>query len=139
MKEVMAQLIFGAVPERHPSLQFVLVESGIGWMAAVTTYMDHWWSDHHEWFDPQVPEKPSTYVHRQFWGVFEDDKPGILTLPMLNPDHLMWGNDYPHTEGVWPYSVQQMEKDLAALDRDTQRKLTRGNAAGLYGLVAAAV
>jgi predicted TIM-barrel fold metal-dependent hydrolase len=134
LMEVLSQLIFGAVAERHPRLSLVLVEGNVGWIASVVTYMDHWWGDHREWLEPRLAEKPSTYVHRQVWAVFEDDRPGILTLPLLNADHLMWGNDYPHTEGVWPYSVKQMEHDLAGLDVEVQRKLTRDNAARLYGL-----
>jgi len=25
---------------------------------------------------------------------------------MIGIDNLMWGSDYPHTEGVWPYSQE---------------------------------
>jgi predicted TIM-barrel fold metal-dependent hydrolase len=132
--ETVAQLVFGGVLDRHPRLRVVLVESGIGWLASVMTYMDHWWGAHRNWLDPRLPEKPSTYVHRQVWATFEDDRSGLLTLPMLNEDHLMWGNDYPHTEGVWPNSVGSLERDLTGLTPAQQRKVTRTNAADLYGI-----
>jgi predicted TIM-barrel fold metal-dependent hydrolase len=132
--ETVAQLVFGGILERHPRLKVVIVESGIGWLASVNTYMDHWWGAHRRWLKPELPLPPSEYVHRQVWATFEDDRPGLLTLPMLNPERLMWGNDYPHTEGVWPNSVASLERDLTGLSEEDQRRVTRTNAAELYGI-----
>src|SRR5207253_3025466 len=84
------ELLWGGVPARHPKLRFVMTEGGIGWIAFVLRFMDHWWEDHHLWQEPKLDQPPSTYFHRQFWATFEDDRPGILTLPLLNDDHLLW-------------------------------------------------
>jgi predicted TIM-barrel fold metal-dependent hydrolase len=127
-------LIAAAIPQRHPRLRFVMVEGGIGWIAPVLRLMDHWWEDHHEWIQPHLDETPSFYFKRQFWATFEDDRPGLMTRHLLNIDHLMWGSDYPHSEGTFPYSRQQIAKDFADIPAEETDKLVRRNAASLYGI-----
>lgn len=134
LHQVLSQIVFGGIADRHPDLRIVLVESGLGWIASAVTYMDHWWSDHRAWLDPELSLPPSEYVHRQVWATFEDDRAGILTMPMLNVDHVMWGNDYPHTEGLWPDSRNELAKVLDGLSHEDQKKVTRTNAQRLYGL-----
>src|SRR5262249_39564330 len=91
------------VTASYPKLRFVIVEGGIGWIAAVTRLMDHWWEDHHHWLEPRLEEPPSFYARRHFYHTFEDDKAGLMHLPMLNADGLMWGSDYPHRRNVPPF------------------------------------
>ncbi len=129
-----ASLISSGVAASYPKLRFVIVEGGIGWIAAVTRLMDHWWEDHHHWLEPKLEEKPSFYARRQFYHTFEDDKAGLMHLPMLNADGLMWGSDYPHTEGTFPHSREQIAKDFADLSADLKRRIVRDNAARLYGI-----
>ncbi len=130
----MVNLISGAVPQSYPRLRFVLVEGGIGWIAPVLRLMDHFWEDHHYWMEPRLTEPPSFYFKRQFWATFEDDRPGLLTRDLINPDHLMWGSDYPHSEGTFPFSRDRIAADFAGIEPVQTRKLVRDNAASLYGL-----
>ena len=130
----MADLIWSAVPQRYPGLRFVLAEGGIGWIASVLTYMDHWWQDHRRWMEPRLDEAPSFYFRRQFWATFEDDRAGILTRELLGVDRLMWGADYPHTEGTFPRSQEQIARDFAGVPDDEVYRMVAGNAARLYGL-----
>jgi predicted TIM-barrel fold metal-dependent hydrolase len=129
-----ASLISSGVAASYPRLRFVIVEGGIGWIAAVTRLMDHWWEDHHHWIEPKLEEKPGFYARRQFYHTFEDDKAGLMHLPLLNGDGLMWGSDYPHTEGTFPHSREQIAKDFADLPAEVKRKIVRDNAARLYGI-----
>ncbi len=129
-----ASLISSGVAASYPRLRFVIVEGGIGWVAAVTRLMDHWWEDHHHWLEPKLEQPPSFYARRQFYHTFEDDKAGLMHLPMLSADGLMWGSDYPHTEGTFPHSKEQVAKDFACLSADIRRKIVRDNAARLYGI-----
>ncbi len=43
----LTSLIASGVPQAFPRLKIVIVEGGIGWIAAVIHTMDHWWEDHH--------------------------------------------------------------------------------------------
>ena len=130
----MADLIWGAVPQRYPQLRFVVVEGGIGWVASLLGFMDHWWNDHRHWMEPQLDEAPSTYFKRQFWATFEDDRAGILTRELVGVDRLMWGSDYPHTEGTFPYSQEQIMRDFMGVPEAEAYQMVTGNAAQLYGL-----
>lgn len=130
-----SDLIWAAIPQRYPKLRFVLVEGGIGWIASLLGFMDHWWTDHRQWMEPRLDEKPSTYFHRQFWATFEDDRAGLLTRELLNVDHLMWGADYPHTEGTFPHSREQVAKIFAGIPEGDVYKMVAGNAAQLYNVV----
>lgn len=131
----MADLIWGAVPQRYPKLRFVIVEGGIGWIASLLGFMDHWWHDHHRWMEPKLDEAPSTYFFkRQFWATFEDDRAGILTRELIGVDRLMWGSDYPHTEGTFPYSQEQIMKDFMGVPEGEVHQMVAGNADRLYGL-----
>jgi predicted TIM-barrel fold metal-dependent hydrolase len=130
----MADLIWGAVPQRYPQLRFVVVEGGVGWVASLLGFMDHWWNDHRHWMEPKLDEAPSTYFKRQFWATFEDDRAGILTRELVGVDRLMWGSDYPHTEGTFPYSQEQIMRDFMGVPEAEVYQMVTGNAAQLYGL-----
>ena len=130
----LTSMISSGVPQAYPRLRFILVEGGIGWIAAVINTMDHWWDDHHRWLQPRLDEKPSFYCHRQFYFTFENDRAGLLTRELLNVDHLMWGSDYPHTEGTFPRSRRQITTDLRDLSREEVTRITVSNCASLYGL-----
>ena len=130
----LTDLILSGVPQAYPKLRFVLAEGGIGWIPAVMRLNDHWWEDHRHWMKPELKEAPSAYFQRQFWATFEDDRAGILTRGLMNIDHLMWGSDYPHPEGVFPFSREQITKDFADVPEVETLKMVGDNAASLYGI-----
>jgi predicted TIM-barrel fold metal-dependent hydrolase len=102
--------------------------------AILVRLLDHFWEDHRGWMEPRLHEPPSFYFHRQFYSTFEDDRAGLLTRELLNTDHLMWGSDYPHSEGTFPHSLEQVRKDFAGIPADLTRKLLKDNAASLYNI-----
>jgi predicted TIM-barrel fold metal-dependent hydrolase len=134
MGNVALALIFGGVTEAHPNLQFLLVEGGIGWVAFLLDYMDHNYAAHHRWIEPKMSFKPSDYWSRQFHATFEDDRAGVLTLPMIDPSTLMWGSDYPHTEGVFPESQDSVDRNFQGLPESTRHQIVFTNAKELYGI-----
>jgi hypothetical protein len=48
-------------------------------------------------------------------------------------ERLMWGQDYPHSEGTYPYSREALRASMAAIDDDERRRLLAGTAAEVYG------
>jgi hypothetical protein len=44
----------------------------------------------------------------------------------------MWGSDYPHTEGTFPFSIQRIRQDFADVPESEVRMMVRDNAARLY-------
>lgn len=133
MYETLMHLVWGGAPMRFPKLKWCLVEGGIGWIGAVLEFMDHWWHDHKGWMQPKLPELPSHYFHRQFYATFENDRSGVLTREITGVDNLMWGSDYPHTEGVWPFSRRQVAENFAQIPPADTRRMVHDNAVRLYG------
>ena len=45
----------------------------------------------------------------------------------------MWGSDYPHPEGIWPFTKDQMYQTFQGLPEDEVAAMLGGNAAEFYG------
>jgi predicted TIM-barrel fold metal-dependent hydrolase len=53
---------------------------------------------------------------------------------LIGVDRLMWGSYYPHTEGTFPHSREQVAKDFAGIPQEEIRMMVADNAAGLHGV-----
>lgn len=131
-----AELIWSGVPQRYPRLRFIVAEGGIAYVATELSFMDHWWKDHHRWMEPKLEEAPSFYFNRQFWLTYEEERAGLVLVRegLLPVDCVMWGSDYPHTEGTFPHSREHIAKDFAGFPEEITRKIVAENAARLYNL-----
>ena len=47
---------------------------------------------------------------------------------------IMWGSDYPHPEGSWPVTREQMQETFRGLPEDEIAAMLGGNAARFYGI-----
>ncbi|HAM46721.1 MAG TPA: hypothetical protein DCO73_03180 [Alphaproteobacteria bacterium] len=130
MLTVLAGVIFGGALERHGDLKVVIGESGIGWIPYVLERMDYEWEDQ---FKDVVPRPPSEYWYGQMFATFQLDRTGIENLHRIGVNNVMWGNDFPHPDGVWPDSQDLLSEQFAGIDAATVRKVTYENAARLYG------
>ena len=45
----------------------------------------------------------------------------------------MWGSDYPHREGTYPYSKESLRLSFAGWDEPTLRRIFAENVARVYG------
>lgn len=133
LNEPMQLVIWGGAPVRFPKMRWSIVEGGIGWIAAALELMDHWWADHKGWMKPRLEQPPSEYFRQNFFATFEDDRAGVLTRELIGVDTLMWGADYPHTEGVWPFSKKSIASNFAGCPEDETHRIVCTNAANLYG------
>ena len=133
MANIIMELIYGGVPEAHPTLKFVIGESGIGWIPYVLDHMDLEWED--QFRDLTLTMKPSLYWQRQFFATYQSDPIGIRLLDILGEDTIMWGSDFPHPDGVWPDSKEFIDRELKDVAPATRHKIICGNAARLYGFL----
>ena len=128
--------------ERHPKLKILIAESGVGWVPWVVEELDyrHWrlWEAADYWDDkggiPHNKEKPSDLFKRQVYGTFQQSPTAMRLLEFWGPDNLLWATDYPHPDSIWPNSKKIMMETMGHLPVETIRKLTRDNAAKLYGI-----
>jgi predicted TIM-barrel fold metal-dependent hydrolase len=146
-------MILGGVFERHPNLRMLLSEATAGWVVDELKVMD-----------TVVRGKLTSSIKSEIGlaGIDLSDQRGDLDrLPseyfaehcFLNTgawhedwsrrradgyditNNMIWGNDYPHPEGTWPTSVEQLRDTFTRLDVPIEdiRKILGGNAARLYG------
>jgi predicted TIM-barrel fold metal-dependent hydrolase len=161
----LAQLIFGGVFHRFPSLKYVLTEQrtefapdlirhldtaydagtrgdrlgGGLYPAAPFLYVD---SDIDP--DPQsgeaLPQPPSFYWNQNC----------ILSGSFMAPyevgyrhqvglSNLLWGTDYPHLEGTWPETRESIRHTFNAVPEDEARLILGETAAAVYGFDRAAL
>ena len=137
-------LIFGGVLERHPNLKVVLTEQGLAWIPRGLETLD--------WFYRRMTLKeaaeakffgavaagmsmtPTEYFHRNFWVGASFLRPSESPLRHdVGVDRIMWGADYPHSEGSWPYTTEALRAAFGGVPEDEVRRMVETNAAALYG------
>ena len=131
--EYLAAMVFSGALERYPGLKFVLGECGVGWIPYVLVRMDQ---EYEEYFSHlNLPLKPSEYWRRQGYTTFQNEDLTAEIIARAGEDNVMWGSDYPHSDGLWPDSLKIIDESLGLLDERVQRKITCENAGRLYGLL----
>ncbi len=127
-------LICQGVAHRFPRLKFVLAEWEAGWIAHWLERLDHAFYRARFATPQELDLKPSEYWRRQFYATFEDDRIGVITRDSIGTHSLLWANDYPHHDSIWPHSQEVMEDIFHDVPEDERRAMTVDNAAELYKL-----
>ena len=131
---IIAGMMGSGVFERYPNLRVSFGESGIGWIPYALDRMDFEFEDR---FRDLMKLKPSEYWQRQCKATFQYDVIGpklIGANNLMTVDTLMWGSDYPHTDGIWPESNKYIDMQFAGLSAEDIHKITCENAAKFYNL-----
>jgi len=127
-------LIASGVVARYPGLKFVCAEFETGWVAHFLQRLDHA-AYRTPWeLADEVTMKPSQYFDRNFWITFEDDAQGIATRHDIGISNLVWGNDYPHHDSIWPNSMKTLDDVLAGVPDDERQALVWDNVMSLYDI-----
>ena len=138
-----AELTCGGVCHRFPDLNFVSVESGIGWIPFALASLDWQWMNcgvHLE--HPEYDLLPSEYFRRQIYGCFWFERDTALTaIDQLGPDNVLFETDFPHPTSMSPGPAtsaiapdRYIEEALGDLPEPTLRKILHDNAARIYHL-----
>ena len=82
----------------------------------------------------RLPMLPSEYFARNCWlGVSQPGSADAALRSQVSDGHFMWGSDYPHDEGTYPYTREHLRQRFADANEDELRAIVGGNAAALYG------
>jgi predicted TIM-barrel fold metal-dependent hydrolase len=130
----LVEMIFSGLFERFPELQVISAESGAGWAAFLLEYMDRNFARHRYHDDLPISEQPSFYFHRNFKLGFLDDMTAVREREVIGVDNLMWGSDFPHSDGTWPTSLKTIERHCALMPEGDGTRIFSQNAAELYGI-----
>jgi predicted TIM-barrel fold metal-dependent hydrolase len=135
-QDIMGTLVFGAVFERQPKLKVVCVEADAGWVPHFMYRMDHAFKRHRYWMQPdqQLTKLPSEYFAEGIYITFQDDWTAFAQADNMNWRHLMWANDFPHSDSTWPWSQEMLAEHTAQLTAEQRQAILCTNVADLYGI-----
>src|SRR5712692_2659219 len=131
MDEILVSAILSGVCERHPRLRLVLGESGIGWLPYILERLDDTYEERLS-DDLKLSLPPSAYFKRQIYATFQKDFHGVRAMAEIAPDNVMWGSDYPHRDGTWPFSQKAIEEQFRGIDETIKRKMLWDNVRRVY-------
>jgi predicted TIM-barrel fold metal-dependent hydrolase len=135
VQDVISMLVYSGVFARHPKLKVIAAEADAGWLPHFAYRMDHAYKRHRHWMKaPEMDRLPSEYLYENVWLTFQDDWTAIKLRHEMNPDRLLWANDFPHSDATWPNSQQLLAEKRGDMGDGEFQRLTRDNCAELYGI-----
>jgi predicted TIM-barrel fold metal-dependent hydrolase len=138
----LVQLILGGVFQRHPRLKFVMTETGCAWLPPLLRQLDstlkrirdtgqtgeiRYGREH------TLPRSATEYFHQNCWmGVSQPRPADAAARYEVGIERFMWGSDYPHDEGTYPFTREHLRQHFHDTDPDELQRILALNAADLY-------
>lgn len=138
-------MVWGGVFERHPRLEVVITEGTSIWVPEMLELWDFRYSESHFAsklgdYRSHLSMKPSEYFHRNvFIGSSCMSRREAEMRETIGVTNMLWGSDYPHPEGTWPFTRQKMCETFRGLPEQDVRDMLGLNAVRVYGFDLAAL
>lgn len=124
-----ADLVWSPVFRKFPDLRIALSEGGIGWVPYFLERIDYVYRHHRAWTNQDFGDHlPSEVFNEHVLTCFIDDAVGMEVRHHLNPDHIHWECDYPHSDSTWPESPELAMRYLDGLPDEDVDRITHLNA-----------
>jgi len=134
---VVVNTVFAGIFDRHPNLEMVSVESGVGWIPFMLETMDYELLENAPAQAAELSKLPSEYFkdhwHATFW--FERNQGNLQSLlDSVGEDNVLFETDFPHPTCLYPAPLATVEEKMGTLRPETRRKVMGENAEKLYRL-----
>jgi uncharacterized protein len=134
---VVVNVIYSGMLDRHPGLQLVSVESGIGWVPFILEAMDYEIYENAPAQAAELGRLPSEYFkdhwYATFW--FEQNRGDVQGLiDSVGEDRVLFETDFPHPTCLYPDPLGTVAEKMDTLRPETRRKVLGDNAVKLYRL-----
>ena len=138
--QLFAELIGSGICHRFPKLNFVAVESGIGWIPSFCENMDWQWTNCGVRMEhPEYDLMPSEYARRQLYANFWYEKTAARTALLEYTESCLYETDFPHPTSMSPgpksWAVKPrdfIEEAFDGLPDDVTQKVLHDNAARIF-------
>ena len=135
-------LLMAGVYEKFPKLKHILTESGCSWVPAALAQLDRTYEAfgagsqgemNYKGMELPLKAAPSEYAKRHcYYGASFPSKADLDGIDEIGEEHVLWGNDYPHYEGTFPYNLESLRLTFGDMPDARRRKVLGLNAAALY-------
>lgn len=130
---VMANIILSGILDRHPTIKFVSVESGIGWIPFLLETLEYQIAENAE--SARFTLTPREYFLRNIYSSFWFERQNLAdSVRQVGVDNVMFETDFPHFTCLYPDPLEPAASGLAQLDMESRRKILSSNAAKLYSI-----
>ncbi len=132
-------MIWGGVFDRFPNLKLMVTEATSIWVPEYLALLDFRYEETPYSaklgdYTSHLSLKPSEYFRRNvFLGASCMPRREAEMRHEIGIENLIWGSDYPHPEGTWPFTKKQMIETFHDIPEDEAAKMLGGNAASLFG------
>ncbi|MGH9095251.1 MAG: amidohydrolase family protein, partial [Acidimicrobiales bacterium] len=143
------QLLVGGVFERFPRLKFAMTEMGCAWIPTLLDRLDDIMGrirtnkavGELRFADDQIlPRSATEYFHQNCWvGASQPTPADVAARQVIGGDRFMWGSDYPHDEGTYPFTREHLRLVFNDVPEAELRAVLGGNVARLYDFDLAAL
>ena len=141
--QVISQIVCGGICHRFPKLNFVSVESGVGWLPFLMASLDYQWKNcgvarEH----PEYKLLPSEFIKRQVYGSFWFEVDTMRSaIDLIGADNILYETDFPHPTSMSPGPATSairpddfIELAFKGVSKENTAKILHGNAARIYHL-----
>jgi uncharacterized protein len=133
--KVLLNLITSGLLERFPKLNFVSVESGLGWIPFILETLDYSLAESGAHRLDKLSMSPFDYFRRQIYASFWfEGRDTAAAIRRVGVDNVMFETDFPHPVCLYPRPLEQARKGLGDLTLEERRKVLSTNAARVYGI-----
>ncbi len=131
-------LVAGGVLDRNRSAKVAFIEAGASWLVALAERMDEVAEAHARFVHPKLSRTPSQIIDDQVYASFQHDRACITAAAagLAGAKNVMWGSDYPHSEGTFPISrpIQEELFDGLTVSENIRDDILGLNGARLFGI-----
>jgi predicted TIM-barrel fold metal-dependent hydrolase len=134
--------MLGGVFERFPRLKFVMTEMGCAWLPPMLRTMDATLGKIRDtgqtgeirYNDANKLNHSATEYFQQscYMGVSQPGAADAAALQQIGVDRFMWGSDYPHDEGTYPYTREHLRQHFHDTEPGLLQHILAENVAALY-------
>ena len=81
-----------------------------------------------------LSEPPSHYARQNVWyGASFPSKADLAGIEEIGVDKVLWGNDYPHYEGTFPYNLESLRLTFSDVPEAHRNGVMEPEACGVVG------
>lgn len=127
--------IWGGVFDRHPKLKLVFAEALSHWVPQELMRLDEMydmWNSQR--LRDRITKRPSDYWRSNCAITATFISRGEVEMRHeIGVGNLLWGSDYPHPEGTWPYTETCLQHAFHGVPTEETSRILGANAINFYG------